>query len=241
MTYPSALYSLPELSRPGVLGLPEVKRNFIQLAGVNQYFDVPMIVSRGDHVIEFDFQLNLETDQKYLGPGSSDKTGLIGIDSDGSVVTRIGRNWVQIGRFYGAAGVIYNLRLTRAGSTNSVRIGDTSVGEFEHSGDWVVESAGRAHGTSVQYARGIIANLRITGGNITSGGEPVDELFYPLDDKPDNFPVIREAINGKNGTFINGSVDAYGEFTKQADGNWLGSDLSVPPWDSEDQSIEVSQ
>lgn len=341
----------------GVPSFGGESRYFIKLPGVNQYINTGImslpedeinisgLFSTSDQSQSMIFSLYTDDASEYLRLGVNG-SGFLKIYSNGFTpgdgVTRIDD------------GILHRFDLNVNKSTGLISL--DIDGEFEysttHSNVSKIASsyylAIGAERTSTNpiltgFFDGIIANLRITGDNITSGGEPVDELFYPLDDSPDDFPVIRnsavelgpemwsysvtldgsvgryQSLGGVDnggvgedtihlakisargisqgsfrlrvgtgassristdgdyvfilnsagrtrlllqqaseegiiadsidvsvkkapgyGQFINGSVDAYGEFTQQENG-WLGSGLSVPPWDSTNQLIEVSK
>jgi len=77
------------------------------------------------------------------------------------------------------------------------------------------------------YLSGILANLKIY-----DNGTLIRD--YPIND---NSSTIRDLANGQNGTIVNGNASDWGLFDKQANGDWKGNGLAVPPWDSVDQVL----
>lgn len=205
-----------------------VRRNFMHLAGVNQYFYLPSIVLPGD------FELTLKTTLPESGGYflsdrfSSDAYQRLGLTADGRLFGMLSDGAYGVSASH-PTGVLKTIQISRSGSTISAYLDGNLIYSRQSSRVFVINSIGAPYSgsTSISHFGGVVQSFHVSGDNFTSGGEPVDELFYPLDDSPDNFPVIREAVNGKNGTFINGSVDAYGEFIEQENGDLLSDNIWV--------------
>tara|TARA_R110002033_G_scaffold170862_2_gene214563 strand:+ start:6119 stop:6814 length:696 start_codon:yes stop_codon:yes gene_type:complete len=83
------------------------------------------------------------------------------------------------------------------------------------------------NGSGIPIFKGVLANLKIwDNGTLVRN--------YPIND---NSSTIRDLANGQDGTIINGNASDWGLFDKQANGDWLGNSLAVPPWDSIDQVL----
>ncbi len=80
------------------------------------------------------------------------------------------------------------------------------------------------------YFNGILANLRIY-----DNGTLIRD--YPIDD--DSNTLVDHA-SGQNGTVINGIEADWGDFVQEGI-NWRGQDLTVPPWESTNQLLEVPE
>lgn len=231
----------------GVPSFGGESRYFIKLPGVNQYINTGIMSLPGNEInISGLFSTSDQSQSMIFSLYTDDASENLRLGVNGSGFLKIYSNGFTPGDGVTRIddGVLHSFDLNVNKSTGLISL--DIDGEFEYSithsnvskiasSYYLAIGAGRNSTVPILigFFDGIIASLRIT-----SGGEPVNELFYPLDDSPNNLPVISEAING---TYINGSIDDYGKFKKLSNGNWQGSDLSVPPWDSADQVIEVAE
>ena len=91
----------------------------------------------------------------------------------------------------------------------------------------------RHTGTNSSYGfhyEGVMANVRVRN----SSGEIAHS--YPLDELKGT-STIYDIVGGNNGAIINGNDEDKGLFKKLPNGDWNGSNLDVPPWDSVDQVL----
>lgn len=95
--------------------------------------------------------------------------------------------------------------------------------------------AARHNGTNSTYGfhyAGTIANVKVRDGS----GNIVNS--YPINDNSND---IADEVGGQDGVVINPSPDDWGLFQEvERQGNWQGSNLEVPPWDSVNQILVVA-
>ena len=113
-------------------------------------------------------------------------------------------------------GVISNITMSRTGSDLTVYVNSVKATQSVSDADGEVFTINTLMGkwggaTSVPVMDGITANL-----NIIDNSVPVRD--YPIND---NDSIIRDTVNGQDGSVINGNADDWGLFDKQTNGDWL--------------------
>jgi len=207
-------------------------RYFRRNVGDDDYATIPEVTLAGDFVIEFDFYLSSESNDGFLFSGAGAKALEIYKDGEGLNGT--------IALFYGGLklgntavltqNAFNSLKLRRVGSVATIESGIGAVLlTVAISGDCVIDTIYARNGTSTFNLNGILANLKIYDNGTLIRNYPLNE--------PKGTSIIYDIAGGNNGAIVNGDDEDKGLFTKQANGDWKGNDLDVPPWDSVDQVL----
>ena len=88
------------------------------------------------------------------------------------------------------------------------------------------------HKSSTSINTGVVSNLIFTDAGTLTRSYPINEA---------SGTAIFDEVSGQDGTIVLGSDDDRGVFQEiTLEGNWQGSALVVPPWDSVNQILIVS-
>ncbi|WP_339892167.1 LamG-like jellyroll fold domain-containing protein [uncultured Alteromonas sp.] len=210
------------------------KRYFRRNEGTTDYATIPEVTLTGDFVIEFDILTSSTVDFQTVFSNSSQPNELgCDIQSNGSIrVFNFNATGDLQPTLVSSAGwndgKLHKVLISLVGGIPSISIdGAVTTGS-----QWTTYNGAKVNTLQKRASlgrefSGILANLKIY-----DNGTLVRD--YPLDDNSD---TIRDKANGQNGTIINGNASDWGLFDKQANGDWKGNGLSVPPWDSVDQIL----
>lgn len=206
-----------------------VRRYFRRNEGTTDYASIPEVVLSGDFVISFDV---LPEDTSTFHQMLSGTGCTFNIRVDDYLALVVGNSDTVL---YSSEAVVRNafnsIKLSREGSSYTFEVNGVAETVTGDVSDFLITRImGRETYGSLSPLRGILANLKIW-----DGGPLIRD--YPLDD---NSSTLVDNASGQNGTIINGNNEDWGLFTKQANGDWKGNGLDVPPWDSVDQVLVKS-
>ena len=209
-----------------------VQREFRTNEGSTDYATIPEVTLAGDFVIEFDFLTSSSTNQIILGD-SHTSTIYLNVSSIGFSVYMSGAS--DIFTFGGTTpldGNLHKIKYQMIGTSMEVFVDGESLGVKS-----VVPYTSpvglrlySSNSVTNNNLSGILANLKIY-----DNGTLIRD--YPIND---NSSTIRDLANGQDGTIINGNAADWGLFDRQANGDWKGNGLIVPPWDSVDQILVIA-
>ena len=220
-----------------------VSRYFRRNEGTTDYASIPEVVLSGDFDIEFDLLTDTQQQSTCLALYTSDTSEYMYIQVLSSGKIKISTSGFTPGNGLISVnnGVINKIKVVLSGSQFSVfvnglidySVNHTNPSKMGKTYSVLINAAKQSLSSSnFDYLAGIIANLKIY-----DAGTLVRD--YPLDE-PKGTSVVYDNVAGNNGTIINGNDEDKGLFTKQANGDWKGSVLDVPPWDSVDQILVKS-
>ena len=199
--------------------------------GSNDYISIPRVTLSGAFDVSCLVSTTQATVASLYGDAGSDANSVAinvsGLDIRISV-NRVIMSFVapQIND-----GVLRSLVLSRDVSNNVTATldGVALVGGGVAAGDFIIDLI-CANNAPTNFLTGAIASVQMF-----DAGTPVRN--YPINDNSND---IVDTISGENGSVVNGDADDWGFFNQLPDGNWQGVNLSVPPWDSVDQILEVA-
>lgn len=208
-------------------------RYFRRNKGDDDYATIPEVTLTGDFSLSFS---SSSLPGSYLGSKASSSFRVVTFGTN----LIIGVGGVDTATFDASTIDLSSLQefvVVRVGSVFTCSIGGVDLVQTGGSGSSAPVSIDSicspwGQGTAVPYLSGILANLKIYDNGTLIRNYPLNE--------PKGTPVIYDIIGGNNGTIVNGDDEDKGLFTKQANGDWLGSNLDVPPWDSVDQTLPVA-
>ena len=216
----------------------QTQRYFRRNEGTTDYATIPSVTLSGDFVFSLLISTNVDTALTggYITSSASSSSFRLAVWQNTIIIGVVGSD-VAI---FSASGIDFSLLaeivLSRAGSVFSCSVGGVALSQTGGAGSSLsltIDSMYKAWGevTSVPNWSGILANLRIY-----DAGTLVRD--YPLDD---NSATLIDAANGQDGSVVNGAADDWGLFHQVVrGGKWQGIGLTVPPWASANQILEVS-
>jgi hypothetical protein len=208
-----------------------ITRYFRRNEGTTDYATIPAVTLSGGFEISIYASLqSMAAASVMLGDAAN--LAWFRINTDGSIqVKGAGASSVT------AAGIVvddkvfrlYNFK--RTGSSIELRINESLVHTFTgYTGDMAFNRIYQKANTN--YFPGTIANLSIVDAGALVRSYPINE--------PSGTTTFDE-VSGQDGAIVLGSDDDRGLFQEVArGGNWQGSSLVVPPWDSANQILVVA-
>ncbi|MCP4791691.1 MAG: LamG domain-containing protein [Gammaproteobacteria bacterium] len=222
---------------------PPIVSRYFAWNETTRYATIPEVTLAGDFVIEFDIYRDSSAGSAGQFPFASYDNGgsayglsvyttgdwvggegfisLFGFTTETSAITGMASNIFYKIKYAYLKGVLKSylngVLVNTAASTPPAGIGAATA-----------SSICRAAQGGFNFS-GIIANL-----SIYDNGTLIRD--YPIDD--DSNTLVDHA-SGQNGTVINGIQADWGDFVQEG-ANWRGQDLTVPPWESTNQLLEVA-
>lgn len=218
----------------------KISRYFRRNEGTTDYISIPAVTLAGDFEISGEFSTTDATKTSTFIGGATITVSeaIVDILSNGTVRFVV---YDSSGSFVGLVtsstgfndGLLHTFNARMVGTTAELLVDGVSVGTSNFSlYDGVSLSNLYRRSDDTNLLTGILANLKIyDNGTLTRD--------YPLNE-PKGTSTIYDLAGGNNGTIINGDDEDNGLFTQQANGDWKGSGLEVPPWDSVDQTLPVA-
>ncbi|MCP4832233.1 MAG: hypothetical protein GY886_08495 [Gammaproteobacteria bacterium] len=206
---------------------PEDTRYFA-LNETTRYATIPTlnISSRDDFAISVDVLLNARSGDSMIFASGSGYSIYCYAGSDGALYFNLDGAGLSLPASTIKEEILTAVLISRVGGAatlecNGVAVTETATG---------AGSVGMLYKYDAGFElQGIIANLEIS-----INGTPVRS--YAIDD---NSNTLVDSVGGNDGAVINGIDADWGEFKEIPEG-WQGENLSVPPWESEDQILLVA-
>lgn len=228
-------------------GQPAAQRYFLNFPGVNQYISIPPVTSTGDFEIECLFYRTTNSGGQFIVGQYDTAIGSYGINlySTGDYGSGQGRVAIFGVTYSGQQGIeglsafrLYHVRF-KYDSLSQTLSGYLNRGETPVFSQTVTLPSGIASANVAAIARAGQGGFTFSGitSNVVISVSGSVVRSYNVGDNSD---TIVDSVGGNNGTYINGSTADWGFFTRQPNGNWQGRNLTVPPWASPNQILEVA-
>ena len=214
-------------------------------SGGSDYYAIPDINTPSDYEIGFNINTTEVTESSLFAFFTASATEELRLVLNSSIGNAGALKLVSAGVTPGAGtkvindGLTHSIRLIKSGNVFTLIIDGVIDYTINHGNPTLLASS---------YSVVMMASKSLTSGGVALNAKGVMYDFeyinngvldrvYPIND---NGSVIIDTKNGQNGSVISGTVDDWGLFTKQGNGDFNGISLEVPPWASASQSLPAA-
>lgn len=231
MRLPTRLKTRLDTRLPVRMGTKIETRWFRRNEGTTDYAILPRVDMDDNSTVQITVLIDdLDNPHALIGYSSFYIGQLaIFITTDGFLLLHSDRGVQLISTFTINIGELTTLEIIRLGST--VTLTNISTGESDVFTGYSTDSMG----FDVLYAfqdglilRGILSDIKVWSGTTLIN-------YLKMDDNGD---TLFDSVGAKDATLVNSYTNDWGKFTDKFI-LWKGENLTVPPWDSHNQILEV--